>query len=177
MSTTSVNPEDIKIPASMLGKDFEGVLGIARKGVEQSKDEPKKQKETLDPQAYENALNELAVSMGESVNGRSLVGINGSERHRELFKALVQYKLKEQAKDGKQVSVEAAMEDATSDLRGRYENAVGGGKDGKHKLNVLDGYWDRQAGKKNAADLAVHAYSEYFSENPPNTGKAITKII
>lgn len=171
MSTSSVNPADVTNPSTVSDKDFEGLLGIARKTVVKSKDEPKK-KETLDPQAYENALNELAVSMGESVNGRSLVGINGSERHRELFKALVQYKLKEQAKDGKQLSVDAAMEEATKDLRGRYENAVGGGKEGKHKLNVLDGYWDRQAGKENASDLAVRAFQEYFSEHLPDTGNS-----
>ena len=172
MSTASINPADIKIPP-LLGNEFEGVLGLARKTVEKPKDEPKKQ-ETLDPQAYEDALNELAVSMGESVNvkKRNLVGIDGSERHRELFKALVEYKLKEQAKNGKQVSVEAAMEDAIKDLRGRYENAVGGGKDGKDRLNVLDGYWDKKAGKDNAADLAVQAYRDYFSENLPDTANS-----
>lgn len=171
MTTQSIDPADLKDTTGLLGKTFESLLGVAKSAVNPPKDEPKKE-ETLDPQEYENALNALTVSMGDSVKDRTLVGVTGSERHKELYKALVEYKLKEQAKDGKQLSVAAAMEDATKDLRARCDNAFNGDKAGKHKLDVLDGYWDKQSGKDNASELAGEAFRDYFNEHLPDTGNS-----
>lgn len=147
---------------------FSAILELSRKAVD---DAPKDNPDTLDPQAYENALNALAVSLTGSVNvdKRTVVGVSGSQQHGDLFKKLVQYKLKQQAQDGKQVSVEKARDDAIKDLRARSEHAVSGDKGGGKKIDVLDGYWDKQSGKSDAGGLANSAFQSYWAERKPST--------
>ena len=148
---------------------MESIFAIALKMAGNKDDKPKEEK--LDPQSYENALNELAVSLSGSVDvdKRMLVGISGTDKNKDLFKTLVEYKLKEQVKDGKQPSLQEAISSATDDLRNRSEHALRDDQDGDKKADVLNGYWDRQKGKDQAAELGAHAYQNFFNKDLPDT--------
>lgn len=148
---------------------MESIFAIALKMAGNKDDKPKEEK--LDPQSYENALNELAVSLSGSVDvdKRMLVGISGTDKNKDLFKTLVEYKLKEQVKDGKQPSLQEAISSATEDLRNRSEHALRDDQDGDKKADVLNGYWDRQKGKDQAAELGAHAYQNFFNKALPDT--------
>lgn len=132
----------------------------------------REQPKGISQQAHEDALNELAVSMTGSVDvkQRTLVGVTGSEQHRQAFATLVKYQLQQQEKDGKPLSLDKALADAKAELRERYENALGDDKDKGKKLDVLDGYWDRRSGSDNAAEVGVQAFRDYFAEHAPDTG-------
>ena len=116
---------------------MESIFAIALKMAGNKDDKPKEEK--LDPQSYENALNELAVSLSGSVDvdKRMLVGISGTDKNKDLFKTLVEYKLKEQVKDGKQPSLQEAISSATDDLRNRSEHALRDDQDGDKKACLL----------------------------------------
>lgn len=134
---------------------MESIFAVALKMAGNKDDKPKEEK--LDPQSYENALNELAVSLSGSVDvgKRMLVGISGTDKNKDLFKTLVEYKLKQQLEDGKQPSLQEAISSATDDLRNRSEHALRDDQDGDKKADVLNGYWDRQKGKDQAAEASA----------------------
>jgi len=123
------------------------------------------------PQDYENHMNELASDIAGSVDvdKRMLVYLT-DPKNEANFKYLVEYKLREQAKNGKQPNVGDALKEVKDLLWSRIELAANNsGKNGGKVIDVVNGYWDRHGGKDHARDMAMGAYGNYLAQNGPKT--------
>ncbi len=141
-------------------------INLSQKAVVDDDDTKPPPKFDLDEDKYDDALNSIVHEMVDSVDGRSLQGITRGDNAKH-YQYMIEYKLHEQAKNGKNVSLDKAYMEVEEAIRGRYGLAADNYDNKNHRLDVLEGYWERQKGREQAKDLAVGAYQKYWNKYGP----------
>ncbi|OLO05843.1 hypothetical protein [Salinicola socius] len=152
-------------PSSRFGTAFSSALGIATRLAESTSNGGNKDPLLPGSEDYENALNELAVSMagGIDTDTRTVRPLTGEAASR--FQRLVSAELNAQRERGDGPDLGAAIDKAKDALFDRIGNALtNDGRDADKGLDVFEGYWKRHGGQDAAIDAGYDAYDGFLAE-------------
>ncbi|WP_110643667.1 hypothetical protein [Salinicola sp. CPA57] len=152
-------------PSSRFGTAFSSALGIATRLAESTSNGGNKDPLLPGSEDYENALNELAVSMagGIDTDTRTVRPLTGEAASQ--FQRLVSAELNAQRERGDGPDLGAAIDKAKDALFDRIGNALtNDGRDADKGLDVFEGYWKRHGGQDAAIDAGYDAYDSFLAE-------------